>query len=86
MCLTALEEGRVIAFFNKCKNERSTECDDIDIATSERVIDTIAKLLTHTCKLSFQMGKRPYKMKNAKFIPLLLYLGTNSQTIGKKNL
>ena len=68
--LSATNEQEVINIVLKCKSKLSTDCHDIDMTIVKKVINNIAKPLTHICNLSYQSGRFPNKMKIAKVIPL----------------
>lgn len=69
MFLRAVDEVEIVSIVQKFKN-KSTDCDRVDMVVVKKVIDEIAKPLSHICNLSFQTGIFPSKMKTAKIIPL----------------
>lgn len=70
MFLKAADEKEIIDIVSNCKNKRSTDWNDIDMALIKVVIGVIVKPLTYICNLSFKTGVFPCKMKTAKVIPL----------------
>ena len=47
MFLTAVDEREVVDIVTKCKNKKSTDCDDIDMTVLKKVIDVISKPFTY---------------------------------------
>lgn len=70
MFLTAVDENEVFEIVKKCKNQKSLDCNDIDMIVVKRVIEAIIKPFTYICNLSLQTGRFPDRMKIAKVIPL----------------
>ncbi len=70
MFLTAVDEREIIEITTKCKNKKSTDCDDIDMVILKKVITCIAKPLSYIYNLLFQSGTFLHKMKIAKVVPL----------------
>ena len=70
MFLKAVDDAEILDIVNNCKNKRSTDFQDMDMALVKLVIPAIVKPLTHIFNLSFQTGIFPDGMKTAKVIPL----------------
>ncbi len=70
MFVQAVNESELVEIVRKCKNKKSTDCNDTDMCTVKKVIEEISKPLTYICNLSFQTGSFPNKIKIAKVIPL----------------
>ena len=70
MFLKAVEDAEILDIVNNCKNKRSTDFQDMDMALVKLVIPAIVKPLTHIFNLSFQTGIFPDGMKTAKVIAL----------------
>lgn len=69
MFLRAVDEVEIVSIVQKFQN-KSTDCDRVDMVVVKKVIDEIAKPLSHICNLSFQTEIFPSKMKTVKIIPL----------------
>lgn len=65
-----LMKMKFLKLSKKCKNQKSLDCNDIDMIVVKRVIEAIIKPFTYICNLSFQTGRFPDRMKIAKVIPL----------------
>lgn len=70
MFLTATNENEMIKIVNDCKNKKSTDWNDLDMAIIKKVICNIETPLTYICNTSFLNGEVPQLMKIAKVIPI----------------
>lgn len=70
MFLTATNENEIIKIVNDCKNKKSTDWNDLDMAIIKKLICNIATPLTYICNTSFLNGEVPQLMKIAKVIPI----------------
>ena len=68
--LTPVNEKEILDIVNNCKNKKSTDSNDLDMALIKCTINEIVMPFTYICNLSFKNGLFPNAMKTAKVIPV----------------